>query len=903
MAQPYILPLANELNSLLAAGGKGANLSRLIRGGFPVPTGFVVTTAAYDAFVAANDLGPHLRATLGNLDGGEPAALEAASQAIRRRFQDGRLPPALASELCERYRALFSGDAPVAVRSSATAEDLPDLSFAGQQDTYLNVSGASALQDAVVSCWGSLWTARAIGYRARNAISHESVSLAVVIQAMVQAEAAGVLFTANPLNGRRTESAIDATLGLGEALVSGQVEPDHYIVDTDAKHIVEKQLGAKAGAGQSERRDIQALPDEAILNLTALGAQVQAYFGAPQDIEWTWAAGKLSLVQSRPITSLYPLPEGVEAGDLRVFGSFGAFQGVLDPFTPLGLEGWRFYVAAAGRLLGYDTSWETQGALYIAGERLWIHLTPLLRNGLGRRLVRGALGQVEPGIGEAVRQLLDDPRLAVTAERPSPRVVRRIVPVLLPLAARALASLARPEAAQRQAERGVEMGIAYFTALASEATTLRRRLLLIEEGVTVLRKFLLPHLFPRFVPAMAALYQLYRLCDELPGGRLVALEALRGLPHNVTTEMDLALWATAQQIQADGPSTAAFSDGDSHALATAYLARTLPLIAQRALDKFLARYGMRGLAEIDLGRPRWRDDPAPVMEAVQSYLQITDPTQAPDVIFARGAASAQQAIRRLSDELRRTKGVVKAARARWLARRVRALAGLRESPKFTIINLLGLAREALLDSGAGLVRAGLLDRAEDIFFLSLAELYELADAFEQAEGCRTDLTEWGVELRANVAERRARYEREQRRRQIPRAMLSDGTIFYEGVGGAAAASDSATHLIGSPVSPGVVEGTVRVVLNPSGAQLQHGEILVCPGTDPSWTPLFLAAGGLVMEVGGLMTHGSVVAREYGIPAVVGVTKATQRLHTGQRIRVDGSSGTVEVLPEADTAVS
>ncbi len=307
---------------------------------------------------------------------------------------------------------------------------------------------------------------------------------------------------------------------------------------------------------------------------------------------------------------------------------------------------------------------------------------------------------------------------------------------------------------------------------------------------------------------------------------------------------------------------------------------------------------MRGLGEIDLGRRRWREDPAPVMDAVQSYIKITDPAQAPDAVFERGAEAARRAAERIEAELRKTPGGRrKAARARWAIRRVRALAGLRESPKFTLINLFGLAREALLDSGAQLVREGLLDAKEDIFFLSRSELDDLAAAQERGE----DLSPWLARLAAAMDRHRGRYERELRRRQSPRVLLTDGTAFYEGVaagqtGGAAAPGD----LVGSPVSPGVAEGRVNVVFDPSKANMQPGDVLVCPGTDPSWTPLFLPAAALVMEVGGVMTHGSVVAREYGIPAVVGVDRATTRLKTGQRVRVDGSAGRVVVLQEAES---
>jgi pyruvate,water dikinase len=285
------------------------------------------------------------------------------------------------------------------------------------------------------------------------------------------------------------------------------------------------------------------------------------------------------------------------------------------------------------------------------------------------------------------------------------------------------------------------------------------------------------------------------------------------------------------------------------------------------------------------------------MDALKSYAGITDSERAPDAVFARGAVNAERAIRRLSEELKQTRhGRLKAAWARWCARRVRALAGLRETPKFTIIRLLGFAREALLESGRELAAQGVIDAPADIFFLRLAELRRLA---EQPSGQIS--AGLAAETRSLIAERQRLDEREARRRQVPRVLLSDGRAFYAGLGQAASAGagSSEDRLTGSPVSPGTAEGRVNVVMNPAAARMEPGDVLVCRGTDPSWTPLFLPASALVMEVGGLMTHGSVVAREYGIPAVVGVHNATTRLHSGQRVRVDGSNGVVTILDDEE----
>ncbi len=416
-------------------------------------------------------------------------------------------------------------------------------------------------------------------------------------------------------------------------------------------------------------------------------------------------------------------------------------------------------------------------------------------------------------------------------------------------------------------------------------------------------------LFLRLVGAVVsgqvAFQGLRQLVGGLPDGDHLALEVMRGLPHNVTTEMDLALWDTARTLGQDADGRAFFETHPAQELAAAYQAGGLPPAAQAAVEKFMHTYGVRGVGEVDLGRIRWREDPTPVMQSLGSYLQIDRPEAAPDVVFARGAVAAQAAVKELRAKLRVEKGGWwKAPLAGWLAHRARELAGLRETPKFTIIRIFGEMRAALLDAGTAWTAAGWLQRAEDVAFLRLAELDRLGKA---AAGRAGDALPAGGLAAAQagwqklVADRRAVYTHEKQRRQSPRLVMGDGTAVYEGVGGYAKAGDKV--LLGSPVSSGQVEGRVHVVLDPFGAQLAPGEILVCPGTDPAWTPLFLAAGGLVMEVGGLMTHGSVVAREYGIPAVVGVGQATQLLQTGMRVRVDGSAGTVTILDSVEAGFS
>jgi len=404
--------------------------------------------------------------------------------------------------------------------------------------------------------------------------------------------------------------------------------------------------------------------------------------------------------------------------------------------------------------------------------------------------------------------------------------------------------------------------------------------------------FLLPRFIPVFGPSMASL----GLLTKLSGDTNLALEVTRGLQKNVTTEMDLALWETAKSLQADAESNALFAASSAPELARRYLNGTLPSAAQTVIERFLERYGMRGVGEIDFGQPRWREDPTPVMHTLQSYLQIED-AFSPDVLFAKGDQAAQDAVEKIVVHVKKQHGGwLKARIARAAARRIRLLMGARESPKFFAIRVMGIARKELLEVGQQFVEAGTIIRADDLVFLKLSELELLSKsnfATETTENAEKNsensvATNWKV----LITERRATYERELHRRQIPRVLASDGRAFYEGIG---SETDTGDLITGSPVSPGVAEGIVHVVLDPRGVHLAPGEILVCPGTDPAWTPLFMAAGGLVTEVGGMMTHGSVVAREYGIPAVVGVHQATLRLKDGQKIRVDGTQGKILIL--------
>jgi pyruvate,water dikinase len=509
-----------------------------------------------------------------------------------------------------------------------------------------------------------------------------------------------------------------------------------------------------------------------------------------------------------------------------------------------------------------------------------VDVTGLVRNPIGARIVPRILEAVEPGSSGAMKQILNDERTGAGAGRLGIRALLRVSAFLIPWLWRVVWTAIWPGGVAEQIRSRYHHQIRALERRARAQRASKRRL---RHALGLLRDLL--DAFPYAVPEIASgafaglapLFLLLSISRWLTGSSDLALKITRGLGHNVTTEMDLQLWEAARSIQADPDSRQRFQAWGAGDLAEAYLRRNLPVTAISAVDAFLDRYGMRGPGEIDIGRPRWREDPLPVFQTLKSYLEIEEGATAPDEIFRRGQREAVVAISELQAAARgRFGGRAVAHVIQWAARRVRSLAGLREAPKFYIVQLMGIMRAQLMKAGAEMARSGMIGEAGDIFFLRLGELEAIAGG---------EAGDWA----GLIASRKEGHRRERRRERIPRLLLSDGRAVYEGLTTSGA---QAEELRGSPVSPGVIQGQVRLVLSPGAAGLRPGEIMVCRGTDPAWTPLFLSAGGLIMEVGGMMTHGAIVAREYGIPAVVGVDRATERLRDGDRVEMDGSSGRI-----------
>lgn len=878
---PLILPFDQiRAADLPLVGGKGANLGEMTHAGLPIPPGFCLTTAVFQQFIAACPDADGLYQMLDDLPPGDVEAVRRVGAHVRERLLAVEMPVEVKTAVRHQWQQLGTDHA-YAVRSSATAEDLPDASFAGQQDTYLNVIGEAALLNAIRRCWVSLFTDRAILYRSQNNFPHRDVQLSVVVQQMVMAEKSGILFTADPLTGHRHTLTIDASFGLGEALVSGLVTPDAYRVDKRtntiiARDIADKELAifpVKEGGTRQEqldeaRRRQPVLSDEQILALAALGKRVEAHYGKPQDIEWAIANDQIYLLQARPITSLYPI-DGLASpdGSLRIYFSMGHQQNMTRAMSPLSLSSFPLLLP-----VGHTHSRFEADILRTSGGRLFADLTLALRHPLLRRLVFALLSQFDALAPAMFRAAMARPEFQ--ADKRRARLSWGVVKFVAGVMRQIQYALWRQDLTGFVAQTNtlIDRFIAKKSGDLQAIPTGKGQ---IEAVVTAM-----PGIFPFFlnwVPQAIAGEAAKRMLTRLAGKHLSPEEAdalTLAIPGNVVTEMNLAVGDLADAARPSPALVAWFEqlggNGRDWLAHAATLPGAEPFMA--AWEAFIAQYGARGPAEIDIMMPRWHEEPLPILQVVANALKQEPGShriQHQKLVQAREAATAKL--------LASTRGL----RRRLLKRLIHVATeagGMREHHKFVAVRFLWIVKQILLQNADLLAAQGKLALADDIWFLPWQEVLAIWDDAD---------TDW----QARIQQRRADLERFQKLTP-PLIITSDGetpAVQYE----VADAPEGA--LLGSPVSPGVVEGIVHVVHDPQAETLAPGEILVAPYTDPGWTPLFINAAGLIMEVGGQLTHGSVVAREYGIPAVVGVRGATQRLHTGQRVRVDGSRGVIEVV--------
>ncbi|MFD5080558.1 rifamycin-inactivating phosphotransferase [Streptomyces sp. NPDC058371] len=865
MIEQYVLDL-REVDETQGAvvGGKGAHLGGLSRiEGIHVPVGFCVTTNAFRRIMAEAPSMDDRLDELSRLRPDDGEAIRTLSAEIRRTIEGIPIPGDLAAAITSAL-AHLGEQAAYAVRSSATAEDLPTASFAGQQDTYLNVVGPAAILQHISRCWASLFTERAVIYRRRNGIDHRTVHMAVVVQQMVFPDAAGILFTADPVTGNRKVATVDAGFGLGEALVSGLVNPDVFKVrdgEVVAKAIAAKRRavdalpagGTQEVAIDAQRQEQPALTDAQVVRLVQLGRRIEAHFGRPQDIEWCLVDDDFQIVQSRPITTLFPIPVTGDEEN-HVYVSVGHQQMMTDAMKPLGFSMWQLTAMVP---------------MHEAGGRLFVDVTRRLASPASRAGLLDVVGRGDPLVRDALETVLDRddflPSLPDAAPGGPPSdgasaPVETDPAIVTELIERSQVSIAALERDIR-----TKTGPALFDLLLEA----------FEEHKRVLSD---PLNLQAIMAGMEATWWLNDKLQEWLGEKNAADKLTLSAPDNVTSEMGLALLDVADVIRPHREVVSFLQGVEDEGFLDELVKVAGGTEARDAIEAYLDRYGMRCVGEIDITRPRWRERPTTLVPVILDNIRIFEPGAA-ERRFEQGR---QEALKKEQDVLSRLRalpdGERKADETKRMIDQVRAFVGYREYPKYGIISRYFIYKQALLGEAERLVQAGVLPGKEDIFYLTFQELHDV--------------------VRSNQVDDRLIQQRKDafRAYQVltpPRVLTSDG----EAVAGSYRRDDvPAGALVGLAVSAGTIEGRARVILDMAEADLEAGDILVTTFTDPSWSPLFAGIAGLVTEVGGLMTHGAVIAREYGLPAVVGVEQATRLIRDGQRIRVHGTEGYVEILP-------
>ncbi|MEH7110203.1 phosphoenolpyruvate synthase [Bacillus sp. JJ1764] len=855
-----------ETTQLFLVGGKGVNLGELSKiQGIHVPEGFCVTTVGFQKAIEQNENLRTLLDQLTMLKIEDRDQISEISRKIRQNFIETEIPSDVAKAVTH-YLSEFGAEHAYAVRSSATAEDLPHASFAGQHDTYLNIIGKEAILQHIKKCWASLFTERAVIYRIQNGFDHRTISLCVIIQRLVFPHASGILFTADPINSNRRLLSIDASFGLGEALVSGLVSTDCYKVKDGEiidKMIATKKLaiyGRKEGGTETvqikhDQQNTQTLTDQQILQLAQIGRQIEAYFGCPQDIEWCLVDDTFYIVQSRPITTLFPIPDANDHEN-HVYVSVGHQQMMTDSMKPLGLS---FYLLI------------TPAPMRKAGGRLFVDVTHMLASHDSRNMFLKNMEQHDPLMKDALMTVLDrrDFIKMIPNDQKAPIPSKNNSDMLAgidnnPAIVDELIRLNQTSIDELKQNIQTKSGLNLIGFILEDIQELKR-ILFNPQSTRV------------FMSAMNASAWINENINKWLGEKNVADTLSQSVPNNITSEMGLALLDVADVIR---PYPEVI-DYLQHVKDDQFLDELGKfdggMETREAVLAFLNKYGMRCAGEIDLTRTRWSEKPSTLVPMILSNIKNFEPN-ASKRKFEQGLKEALEKEQEILERLKQLPdGEPKAKETKHMIDLVRNFIGYREYPKYGMVSRFFVYKQALLKEAEQLVQAGVIHEIEDIYYLNFEELHEVV---------RTNKLDYQI-----IGARKHEYKLYEKLTP-PRVITSDGEILS---GKYRRENLPAEAIVGLPVSSGVIEGRARVILNMEDADLEEGDILITSFTDPSWTTLFVSIKGLVTEVGGLMTHGAVIAREYGIPAVVGVENATKLIKDGQRIRVHGTEGYITIL--------
>ncbi len=847
--EKYLIGLKNkDAQALSISGGKGASLARLHGiSEIPVPDGFVVTAQCYTDVVFAVPEIQKLLKELAEITQGQTDAVNRLSAQIKAHIENIAFPAPFISEL-DKTLSDYGVFLAYAVRSSATAEDLPGASFAGQQDTFLNVCGTVAICNAIAKCWASLFNARAIAYRIKNGLAHEKVTIAVVIQKMVASEVSGVLFTADPMTSDRYTTVVEAVRGLGEELVSGRKNPFEW-------KLCGGQL-QKTGDGEGEA----PLKEARLLELTQIAKRIENAFGCEQDIEWCYAGDKFYIVQARPITTLFPLPQSPD-GYKHCAISVGHLQMMTDTVLPLGIS-----------MLQKSNFFSVMEL----GGHMFMDITYDIARPGGRRRVLSEANIKDPLMYAALKKIFE--RKDYLRGLPNgPKGLIQVVG-LGGILASALKIYRRNQEADIDAY--VARQNAEIEAVRHQLGKLSRvdTLQFIMDEQDHFRKVLYdPAGAGTTVMTMMVGRAIDKTVEQLTGEKAITHRLSKSVRHNVTSEMGLALCAVSDAAR-NAPQVIALLEQAGENLSLDELRQVTggAAVAEK-LEDFLSAYGMRCTGEIDITRPRFCERPGQLSTALINNIKNL-PAGHAMAAFSQGKEEAEQLAAALVAQVEANYGRRKARRLRRQIEIYRKFVGVREYTKYFWVCHYNIYRQAIMREVRRLVDGGVLSHASDAYYLSMEEL------IEAIKSGRADA--------AIICERRKAYQTYQTLTP-PRIIFSDGEvppIFHS-------SNMPSGALAGLAVSGGIVEGRARVVESLTDARIEKGDILVTIFTDPSWTPVFVSLAGLVTEVGGMMSHGAVITREYGMPAVVGVVDATKRIKDGQRIRLNGTEGYVEILED------
>jgi pyruvate,water dikinase len=868
--EALVLKLDSSAAEIASVGGKGASLARLARAGLPVPPGFHVTTLAYRRFVTENGLHERILSAAALAAADDPASLERASREIQGLIQQGAMSAEIAEPICTAYANLGLNQ-PVAVRSSATAEDLPDMSFAGQQETYLNVRGHGELLDSVKRCWASLWTARALGYRARNGVASEDVALAVVVQQLVWADAAGILFTANPLTGARDEMVINAAWGLGEAIVGGHVTPDLFVLNGRTCELVSQTIADKdtmtvrlpSGTGEqpvpSERRRLPALTPAEAAELARLGSRIERLYGQPMDIEWALMEGRPFILQARPVTVLpsarveleWPLPH-----PKRRYFRTSVIELLPEPLSPLfatiALPSWNAAMREEMKQMAPRSPLpDRMQTLLTINDYAYYELG--LNGWQIARLVLTIIGRIQFVL----------PYTLIRGE------VRW-----------------RDHALPQYTEAATSWGKRDLDAMSSAALL---------EGLREIVRFAAKYyltiqtgILPAAFSSEALLTMAYTTLARRKGDPSAAtfLLGFDSVPIRAEKSLyDLARWVESQPALARYVTRTGSTD-----LATAYLSAFAPISDNETWSLFCRRFSDHldsfghTVYDLDFAKSLPADDPAPLLEALKYFLG--NPERSP---YERQRISTSA--RDNATEILLRRGRLRARLFSRLLPWAQRHAPLREDALAEVGVGWPVVRRLARELGRRLTDAGALASMDDVFWLNGQEAEEAARRLDEHHPVH--------DYRGVVSERRAAADRE--RTVTPPVVLpvKSGArilgIDFSRMTPARSDQAQGATIKGQGASAGRVTGVARVIHGPSDfSMMQRGDILVAKVTTPAWTPLFALASGIVTDVGGPLSHSSIVAREYRIPAVLGTGVATERIRSGQRIVVDGDSGVVSM---------